>query len=203
MNCSRSKVSETYDKIALSVAAYEDSAQVNQFSSKFDAWREGKVKMTAGETRGWNLFNGKGKCVLCHVLKHKEEVTDKDLFTDFTYDNLGIPRNPENPFYRMDTVLLDDGTPINPEGSAWIDPGLGGFLTSLANPANQSWRSLPYVTNLKNFTNSRLTRLAEANHGKHRVPTLRNVDKRPDANFVKAFGHNGYFKSLLTIVHFL
>jgi cytochrome c peroxidase len=34
------------------------------------------------------------------------------------------------------------------------------------------------------------------------VPTVRNVDKRPDATFVKAYGHNGYFKSLEAIVHF-
>ena len=34
------------------------------------------------------------------------------------------------------------------------------------------------------------------------MPTLRNVDKRPAVDFVKAFGHNGYFKSLKEIVHF-
>ena len=34
------------------------------------------------------------------------------------------------------------------------------------------------------------------------MPTLRNVDKRPDPGFVKAYGHNGYFKSLKAIVHF-
>jgi cytochrome c peroxidase len=34
------------------------------------------------------------------------------------------------------------------------------------------------------------------------VPTLRNVDKRPNPGFVKAYGHNGYFKSLEEIVHF-
>jgi cytochrome c peroxidase len=43
---------------------------------------------------------------------------------------------------------------------------------------------------------------ADANIGKHKVPTLRNVDKRPDPGFVKAYGHNGYFKSLKEIVHF-
>lgn len=31
---------------------------------------------------------------------------------------------------------------------------------------------------------------------------MRNVDKRPYPGFVKAFGHNGYFKSLKGIVHF-
>ena len=38
--------------------------------------------------------------------------------------------------------------------------------------------------------------------GKQKVPTLRNVDLRPAKKFVKAYGHNGYFKSLEEIVHF-
>jgi cytochrome c peroxidase len=44
--------------------------------------------------------------------------------------------------------------------------------------------------------------LAEENMGKHKVPTLRNVDKRPGQGFIKAYGHNGFFKSLEEIVHF-
>ncbi len=43
---------------------------------------------------------------------------------------------------------------------------------------------------------------AEENVGKHKVPTLRNADKRPSEGFAKAYGHNGYFKSLKGIVHF-
>ena len=35
-----------------------------------------------------------------------------------------------------------------------------------------------------------------------KVPTLRNVDKRPSADVIKAYGHNGYFKSLEDIVRF-
>lgn len=42
----------------------------------------------------------------------------------------------------------------------------------------------------------------EPEMGKMKVPTLRNVDKRPNPGFVKAFGHNGYFKSLKEIIHF-
>ena len=38
--------------------------------------------------------------------------------------------------------------------------------------------------------------------GKHKVPTLRNVDLRPSDETVKAYGHNGYFKTLEGIVHF-
>jgi cytochrome c peroxidase len=41
-----------------------------------------------------------------------------------------------------------------------------------------------------------------AERGKHKVPTLRNVDLRPSGDFVKAYGHNGYFKTLEGIVNF-
>jgi cytochrome c peroxidase len=125
------------------------------------------------------LFNGKGMCNACH-LSEPGPNDEPPLFTDFTYDNLGVPKNPENPFYRMDTVLLDDNSPINPDGIDWVDPGLGGFLAT-----RPEWSD----------------RAAE-NMGKHKVPTLRNVDRRFGDGFPKAYAHNGYFKSLKTIVHF-
>jgi cytochrome c peroxidase len=43
------------------------------------------------------------------------------LFTDFTYDNLGVPKNPEMPFYIMDKSQ-------NPDGWNWVDRGLGGAM---------------------------------------------------------------------------
>jgi cytochrome c peroxidase len=49
---------------------------------------------------------------------------------------------------------------------------------------------------------SRWRKLAADNRGRFQVPTLRNVDKRPYPAFVKAYGHNGYFKSLKAIMHF-
>ncbi|ELR67694.1 hypothetical protein C942_00001 [Photobacterium marinum] len=41
-----------------------------------------------------------------------------------------------------------------------------------------------------------------AHLGQHKVPTLRNVDKRPDRRFMKAYTHNGWFKSLEQLIHF-
>jgi cytochrome c peroxidase len=67
-----------------------------------------------------------------------------------------------------------------------VDPGLGGFLGSLQND--------PFHPEYFQY--------AGENRGKHRVPPLRNVDKRPSNQFVKAYGHNGVFKSLKQIVHF-
>ena len=84
----------------------------------------------------------------------------------------------------MDEVFLDDGTPINPDGAAWIDPGLGGFLKTLEE------------------TQPKWAKLAEENMGKHKVPTLRNVAKSPGDGFPKAYLHNGVFKSLKEVVHF-
>jgi cytochrome c peroxidase len=165
-----------YDRIGLAIAEYENSSEVNQFSSKYDYYLAEEVELTEQEAWGLELFEGdKAMCSACHPSEGAEA-----LFTDFTYDNLGVPKNPENPFYDMDKVYLDDGTPINPEGADWVDPGLAGFLATRPEWAEQ----------------------AAENLGKHKVPTLRNVDKRPGNDFPKAFGHNGYFKSLEGIVNF-
>lgn len=179
LDCSYPGVEQMYDRIGLSIAAYEASGEVNQFSSKFDYYVAGKAALSELEKTGLTLFNGKAMCSACHP-SEPGPFSDKALFTDFTFDNLGVPKNPENPFYAMDKVYLDDGTPINPEGADWIDPGLGGFLIT-----RPEWATL-----------------AAENYGKHKVPTLRNVDKRPGNEFPKAYMHNGVFKSLKEVVHF-
>ncbi len=184
-------VDKTYELIAKSIAAYERSAEVNPFSSKFDAfWRAAKAKrlkvetidaataknfrnlgLTEREINGLVLFNTKGMCAVCHVLA---SVNGKPpVFTDYTYDNIGVPKNPDNPFYRQ-------AKNFNPEGKNWVDKGLGGFLET--------------VDKYKSY--------AAANMGKHKVPTLRNVDERPAPGFVKAFMHNGSLKSLKDAIRF-
>lgn len=168
-----------YKNFAHAVAAFERSAEVNPLSSKFDAVMANQAEFSPQEAAGWELFQGKAQCALCHPAP---------LFTDFSYDNLGVQKNPANPFYRMDTVFVD-GQPINPEGAAFIDPGLGGFLASL--PAD--WFSAQGLDK----------EMAVAdNLGKHKVPTLRNVDRRPGPGFSKAFMHNGAHKSLEEVVSF-
>jgi len=165
-------VSAVYDRIGRSIAAYERSKEANPFSSKFDYWLRKKVKLSDEEMRGLKLFEGKGKCSECHPSKRGAKGA-LPLFTDFTYDNLGIPKNPKNPFYAMPAQW-------NPEGAAFVDTGLGGYLKEAGYKPSQYGSET----------------------GKHRVPTLRNVDKRLSPGMVKAFGHNGYFKSLKEIVHF-
>lgn len=77
--------------------AFELSHQVNQFTSKFDFYLQGKVKLTAQEMRGMELFNdsSKTKCNLCHLsVPTTYASSDKILFTDYSYDNIGLPKNP-------------------------------------------------------------------------------------------------------------
>lgn len=171
LDCDKN-VPATYARIGKSIAAYERSKEANPFSSKFDYWLARKVKLSAQEMQGLELFAGKGKCANCHESKPGRKGTPP-LFTDHTYDNLGIPKNPNNPFYSMPAQW-------NPEGAAFVDTGLGGYLKEAGYEPARYEREL----------------------GKFKVPTLRNVDKRPSPGFVKAFGHNGYFKSLKQIVHF-
>jgi cytochrome c peroxidase len=172
--CDPANVNAAYDCVGLSVAAYEASPEVNQFSSKYDAYRAGLVKLTEEEKKGLNLFKSKGKCANCHVLDPGPN-GEPALFTDFTYDNLGVPRNPENPFY--------DEPAYNPVGEEWIDLGLGGFLSSRVE----------------------YEQFSAAYNGKVKVPTLRNVDKWDSTILgqqSKAYSHNGYFKTLKQVVHF-
>ena len=165
-------VQETYDRVARSIAAYERSREVNPFTSKFDFWMRKEGKLSKEEMAGLALFEGKGKCAECHPSKPGPKGR-APVFTDFTYDNLGIPKNPANPFYGM-------AAKWNPHGKAFVDTGLGGYLK------DAGYEESVY----------------EKEMGKVKVPTLRNVDMRPSPGFVKSFGHNGYFTSLKEIVHF-
>ena len=160
----KQKVNQAFNAIALAISVYEASQEVNPYSSKFDSYIKAETELTKEELAGLELFNGKGKCSKCHLSDAR-----KPIFTDFTYDNLGVPKNPENPAYKTN--------------KNFIDKGLGGFLAQPETP--KEWQEL-----------------AEGNMGKHKVPTLRNIDKRPNNSFVKAYMHNGYFKTLKGLVHF-
>jgi cytochrome c peroxidase len=88
-------VDRTYDNIADAIAAYESSRAVNPFSSKYDAYLAGRATLTDQEAWGLELFNGKAMCDACHPSGTGDTlVAGPVVFTDHTYDNLGIPTNP-------------------------------------------------------------------------------------------------------------
>jgi cytochrome c peroxidase len=201
LDCSEKRYKATYDLIGLSIAQYEGSVEVSPFSSKFDSyWAACLAAKNKPEACGLGGAGLKSKldpkniltdreylgltefgeyCSTCHVSHIPGPNGKPPLFTDFKFDNIGVPRNPENPFYKMDKVYLDDGSPINPLGRKWVDKGLGDFLRTT------QWAYL-----------------AAANDGKFRTPTVRNVDKGTAEGIAKGYMHNGALKSLEEVVRF-
>jgi cytochrome c peroxidase len=194
---SLNNVEAAYDQVALSIAAFERTAQFGQFSSKYDYYLQaclgaggdqddcatgiGDEALTASkvfskkEWEGLQLFmndndndgtltEGEGAmCVACHVADWTDVPEGLDvvvpdwspdgsvppLFTDFTYDNLGVPKSEHK--------LLKD---------AAVDLGLGPIVED------------------------------EDENGKFKVMTLRNIA------LTKPYAHNGYFMNLKDITHF-
>jgi cytochrome c peroxidase len=169
INCSDDEeVDLSFKRIALALGAWQDSDEVNSFSSKRDkALREdgdGQFPLdgfTDQENLGHDLFfnitsdlNPEGKranCLFCH--NSGGPVDSEQVYTNHGYRNIGAPRNPEIP---------DSGGPQ-------------GLFDHTKNPDHR---------------------------GRWKIPTLRNVDKRPGKGFTKAYMHNGWFKSLESVVHF-
>jgi cytochrome c peroxidase len=125
----------TFDQYALSITAYEGSPDISAFSSKFDAFLAGKYTLTPNEMAGYNLFRGKGNCNSCHLDGRSTTLTPGQTddgmaadvapkFTDTTSANLGLPKNPADPFYYETTPDSFGFTP-NPAGFAFTDLGVG------------------------------------------------------------------------------
>jgi cytochrome c peroxidase len=152
-------VEAAYDDIADAIAAYEATADVNRFTSKYDFVAQGKATFTEAEARGQEVFTTSGKCVTCHAIDPLADGTPP-LFTTFGYANVGAPKNPALPFY-------DLPADYNPDGKDFVDRGLGAVL---GKPEQD---------------------------GKHKIPTLRNIDR------TAPYMHNGVFRTLDEVVRFL
>lgn len=118
-------VDSAFDKIAEAIAAFERRPLFNRFTSKYDAYLAGNARLTSQELRGMRAFEDekKGNCAACHPSRPAADGTPP-LFTDFSYDNLGVGRNPHNRFYQQ-------AAQFNPDGRTFVDRGLGAF-TKLA-----------------------------------------------------------------------
>lgn len=182
----RQLADRVYDGFGLSVAAYEASPEVSPFTSKYDYVQAGKDKFTPQEARGYALFRGKARCNECH---RDGGPGEEPLFTDFTASNLGVPRDTALQFY-FEGAPDQNGYSPNSLGPSYTDTGVGYFLRRLKSLSGQLNPDSQWIG------------LAPKFDGKFRVPTLRNVDMRPNPQFVKAYMHNGYFKSLKEVVHF-
>jgi cytochrome c peroxidase len=99
-----------YARLAAAIAQYEvENPDFHRFDSKFDAYLAGKAALSPAEERGLALFEDpeKGNCAACHPSRPGADGSPP-LFTDFTYDNVGLPRNAHIPA-NADSAFLDLG----------------------------------------------------------------------------------------------
>ena len=128
-----------YERVAQAIAAFERTRSFAPFTSKFDYVLKGQAQLSAQEARGRDLFadERQGNCAACHPMTPAPDGTPP-LFTDFTYDNLGVPRNPDNGFYAQSPES-------NPRGADFVDSGLGG---AIASPAENGKFKVPTLRNI-------------------------------------------------------
>lgn len=104
----------------------------------------------------------------------------------YCYANIGLPKNPGNPYYQQ-TDKKSNPHGYNSLGIKYVDYGLGAN----PNPAPDGTRFYKSISgDIPEF------------RGLFKAPSLRGTDKRPSPDFVKAYMHNGVFKSLKDLVHF-
>jgi cytochrome c peroxidase len=102
--------------------AFLQSRAMAPFSSRYDAWVQGRVQLSSVELRGLRLFQDpdRGNCVSCHKFNPTSRNPARSLFTDFGYDAIGVPRNPAIPANR-DPRHLDEGLCATAAAKGWPD----------------------------------------------------------------------------------
>lgn len=90
---------DAFDRVVFALQQYQmEDREFHPFDSKYDQFLAGKTQLSDAELRGLALFNdpAKGNCAACHP-SAKGADGSPPLFTDFSFDNLGVPRNPAIP----------------------------------------------------------------------------------------------------------
>jgi len=107
-----------YNQVAEAIGTFEQTTRFTEFSSKYDYYLAGLTALSAQELSGLALFEGVAGCAGCHpsqAMLNPDGTIVPPLFTDHTYDNLGVPKS-TNPL-----IAGND-----------IDYGLGGRLNDAA-----------------------------------------------------------------------
>ena len=98
------------DEAMFAIGRFElEDPSFHPFTSKYDAWLEGRARLSPAERRGLAVFNDprKGNCAACHLSRPTRDGLPP-LFTDTQYEALGVPRNPAIPANR-DPRFFDMG----------------------------------------------------------------------------------------------
>ncbi|MFT6460161.1 cytochrome-c peroxidase [Pseudophaeobacter arcticus] len=107
------------------IAAFERRDEFAPFSSKYDRYLAGKAAFSKEEELGRTLFFSDQftNCNQCHQLRGSP-IGAQETFTDYSYHNIGVPRNPAGiQEAGMAVDFVDDGLLANPQVT---DPGQRG-----------------------------------------------------------------------------
>lgn len=214
----------SFKRIMLAVGAWQHSKELNSFSSKRDIALRQELACPGAGMGDYAEYYDPGVCTDVNYIDSPgtfplvgltdQENLGHDLFYNTFRNPFGPGRNPDdndlpnpalpaancsachsdNPGLAAGTEPPDDGTeplqlyaddayhnigtPANPELPADPDPGVGAHTGDFGQPQ------------------------ARGQAGFNKTPTMRNVDKRKGKGFIKAYTHNGWFKSMEGIVHF-
>ncbi len=89
----------SYDAVAEAIGKFEKiEAVFATFDSKYDRFLSGEYTMSEQEELGYSLFfsNNNTNCATCHSLNSESEARERELFTNFEYENIGTPPNRAN-----------------------------------------------------------------------------------------------------------
>lgn len=90
---------QAFERVAFALQQFQkEDRAFHPFDSKYDQFLAGKAQLNGAELRGLALFNdaAKGNCIACHNSARGADGA-APLFTDFSFDNLGVPRNARIP----------------------------------------------------------------------------------------------------------
>ncbi len=109
---------QAFTHVTEAIAAFERTPVFSPFSSKYDRYLAGSEQLDASEARGLAIFEdpARGNCASCHPSRPSADGTPP-LFTTFAYENIGLPKFVDSPFYSLPKEL-------NPDGEAFVDHGL-------------------------------------------------------------------------------
>ena len=152
----------------------------------------GRRSSAPRELNGLALFNnpGKGNCTACHP-SARQGYSQHPLFTDFTYDNIGVPRNWNIPANLPNPMSPVSGVPLD-----YLPQQLnraGRCAVRLLRHWDCAGRSQPPANDPEPRTDfTRATWVC----GVFKVPTLRNVA------ITAPYFHNGALPTLHKVVQF-
>lgn len=129
----------TFRHVTEAIAAFERMPQLSPFSSKYDRVLAGKDTLDESEARGLAIFEdpARGNCASCHPSRPAADGSPP-MFTTYAYENVGMPRFNDNPFYQL-------AAPLNPGGPDYVDPGLA---TTTGDPAHTGMFRVPSLRNV-------------------------------------------------------